>query len=107
MTLLVVLVAAGVVMALAGTLGLAGLQRWGMILFVPVFAGLIAALLGGTAMAMMLLVEWIGGTSVRPRYGAADFWSAVLIIAYILAFIFTAIGFRGEWKKKAKIDANA
>jgi len=100
MTLLIALIGGGVVIALAGTLGLAGLQRWGMILFIPVFAGFFAALLGGTAILMMLLVEWIDGAEVRVRYSAADFWSAVLIVAYVLATALTLIGFRKDLGKQ-------
>lgn len=99
MTLLIVLVVAGVLLALVGTLGLAGLQRWGLVAMVPIFAGLIAIPLGVAATVMMVLVEWIDGVAVRSLYGAADFWSAVLIIAYAVAAAITALGFRKEWSK--------
>lgn len=96
MLLLAILLGAGVLLALIGTVGLAGLQDWGMILFVPIIAGVTAGFLGGLGIAVMVLAEALSGAEVRAGYNAADFWSAALLLGYAAAVPLTLLGLRSQ-----------
>jgi uncharacterized membrane protein len=100
MTLLTILIAFTILLAIVGTIGLAGLQDWGMIFMLPIVIVFIAMLIGATTLFVMTLTEWLADTPIRDRYGIADFWSAVLIVAYAVGGTALTLGFRSQRAKK-------